>query len=417
MKFTRAALMASLPEELLDIVAANLKEELWPPIDSAITDWNSYPSSAAQHDLCSLSLVCRTLYRIVIPHLWESIVRDFDGKTCNELAFTSDKYQWLSPDNSSWELAPQGIRVLYLHDSFHDSDPSLQTQGMMQLLHRLSPSLEALVTQGFCASILLHTLNTSQMGEMASLKVLKLRSHTITVASIFAAFHAFPNLTTLTIDANNIECGNNLSRQTFMPKSTSISQLDICMRLYATEEYEALRQILLPLMPTLKMLRIHGEYHEESHQIISLLKISSIETLLLNFRHRFPDGLTSIRIPTLRTLSVSTYANISSEFWECDLFESVSNLIVTTSDYSFDPALLAKRINAPNLKVLQLQSLCSDRNEQEEQNWNSRMKEWCSASGISFRNRCSNNGILVPQDDYLYLETFERLSKNDWIAG
>ncbi|WAR55778.1 hypothetical protein PtB15_6B521 [Puccinia triticina] len=398
--------LLSLPVELVEHIADHLQGQIWPPVDSAITDWSSYPSLSAQRDLCALSLVCRALNRIARPRLLRNVMHDFKSRSICEARFDPHRYRWLSPQSFPSQSTPQWIRVLYLHDLFRDLDPAIETKNMAELLQSLS-GVEVLVATGFCASVLLHTLSTFPLGEMGSLKVFKIYSYSMTVKSILAAFRIFPNLTSLTIDVVNIEGTGTIPYHALPARPSTITQLDLCARLYAPEEYDSLCDVLRHIVPTLKVVHIHGEYSEELHQVVSTLKLSPVESLLLNFRNKFPESLLSIRLPTLKTLSISTYGYTSPHLWESKLAESISRLIVRSSGYPVDINRLDCTFQIPNLKVLQLQSLCKIRNQEEERRWNTRLGEWCSRRGVLFVNQNPDTNIITPQDDYRYLELQE----------
>ncbi|KAI7961660.1 hypothetical protein MJO28_002149 [Puccinia striiformis f. sp. tritici] len=394
-----------LPVELIHHIADYVEEQLWPPVDSAITDWNSYPSVASQRDLCALSLVCRGFNRIVSQRLLRNVMHDFKSKSSCEARFDPHRYRWLSPRSFPSQSTPQLIRVLYLYDLFRDLDPAIETKNMAGLLQSL-PGIEVLVTTGFCASVLAHTLSTCPPSEVGSLKVLKIFSYAMTVKSILAAFRTFPNLTSLTLDVVNIEGSGNISSHALpSTRASSITQLDLCARLYAPEEYESLSEILKHIVPNLKMVHIHGEYSEELYQVVSMLRKSPIETLLLNFRNKFPESLLSIRLPTLNTLSISTYAYSSAHLLESNMVSSVNKLVVRTSGYPIDSSQLHRAPEITNLKTLQLQSLCKIRDQEEEERWDRLVREWCLGRGISFKNKNSDCNIIKPQDDYCYLQS------------
>jgi len=395
-----------LPVELVEQIVDQLQEQLWPPVDSAITDWSSYPSVSAQRDLCALSLVSRHLNRIVTPRLLRNIIHDFKSKSFCEVTFDPHRYRWLLPHELPSPSVSQWIRTLYLHDLFRDLDPSLEAKNMAALLENL-PAVEVLVATGFCASVLLHTFATYPLGEMDSLKALKISSYALDVKSMLAAFRIFPNLTSLTIDVVNIEGIGTIPSHALPTKHSSISQLDICARLYAPEEYDSLCEVLMYIVPTLKMVHIHGEYSEELHQVVSMFRLSPLQTLLLNFKNKFPERLMSIRIPTLKTLSISTYGYTSPQLWESDLTASVKKLIVNSSGYPIDLHQLHRTVKTPNLQVLQLQSLCKRRDEEEERSWDAQVREWCMKRGVSFVNKNADDNILRPHDDYKYLEPEE----------
>ncbi|PLW46272.1 hypothetical protein PCASD_03738 [Puccinia coronata f. sp. avenae] len=397
-----SATFSLLPVELAEHIADHLQEQLWPPVDSAITDWSSYPSSSVQRDLCALSLVSRSLNRIVAPRLLKNVIHDFKSKSFCEVTFDPHRYQWLSPQRFPSQSVSQWIRVLYLHDLFRDLDPAMESDNMAALL-KILPAVEVVVATGFCASVLLHTLSTCSLREIGSLKVLKIFSYAMNVKSMLAAFRIFPNLTSLTIDVVNIEGAGTIPSHALPPRPSAVTELDICARLYAPDEYESLCNILMHIVPTLKMVHIHGEYSEELHQVVSLLRLSPVETLLLNFRNKFPESLMSIKIPTLKTLSISTYAYASPSLWGSDLAVSVTKLNLRSSGYPIDIAQLHRGIEMPSLKVLQLQSLCKTRDQEEERRWDGQIREWCARRGVSFVNKNSESNILRPQDDYSYL--------------
>ncbi|KAA1101167.1 hypothetical protein PGT21_009676 [Puccinia graminis f. sp. tritici] len=394
--------LSLLPVELVEHIADHLQEQLWPPVDSVITDWNSYPSLRSQRDLCALSLVCRALNKIIAPRILKNVVHDFKSKSSCETRFDPYRYKWLSPRSFPSQLAPKWIRVLYLHDLFRDQDPAIETKNMAELLQNLS-GVEVIVATGFCASVLLHTLRTASLKEMDSLKVLKIFSYAINAKSILAAFRTFPNLTSLTIDVVNIEGTGTIPPHSLPSRPSLITQLDICARLYAPEEYESLCAVLTHIVPTLKVVHIHGEYSEELHRVLSMLRLSPVESLLLNFKNKFPESLLSISLPTLKTLSISTYGYTSPQLWESNLARSVRKLIIRSSGYPIDINHLHRTVNIPNLKVLQLQSLCKIRDQEEERRWDARVREWCSRKGVSFVNKNSDSNILTPQDDYRHL--------------
>ncbi|POW22735.1 hypothetical protein PSHT_00931 [Puccinia striiformis] len=326
-----------LPVELIHHIADYVEEQLWPPVDSAITDWNSYPSVASQRDYA----LCH----------------------CNR-----DEEYGGALAKPSWDRSTSDHRVLCIG--------------------------------------LAHTLSTCPPSEVGSLKVLKIFSYAMTVKSILAAFRTFPNLTSLTLDVVNIEGSGNISSHALpSTRASSITQLDLCARLYAPEEYESLSEILKHIVPNLKMVHIHGEYSEELYQVVSMLRKSPIETLLLNFRNKFPESLLSIRLPTLNTLSISTYAYSSAHLLESNMVSSVNKLVVRTSGYPIDSSQLHRAPEITNLKTLQLQSLCKIRDQEEEERWDRLVREWCLGRGISFKNKNSDCNIIKPQDDYCYLQS------------
>ncbi|POW12601.1 hypothetical protein PSTT_04283 [Puccinia striiformis] len=361
-----------LPVELIHHIADYVEEQLWPPVDSAITDWNSYPSVASQRDLCALSLVCRGFNRIVSQRLLRNVMHDFKSKSSCEARFdphrNRDEEYGGALAKPSWDRSTSDHRVLCIG--------------------------------------LAHTLSTCPPSEVGSLKVLKIFSYAMTVKSILAAFRTFPNLTSLTLDVVNIEGSGNISSHALpSTRASSITQLDLCARLYAPEEYESLSEILKHIVPNLKMVHIHGEYSEELYQVVSMLRKSPIETLLLNFRNKFPESLLSIRLPTLNTLSISTYAYSSAHLLESNMVSSVNKLVVRTSGYPIDSSQLHRAPEITNLKTLQLQSLCKIRDQEEEERWDRLVREWCLGRGISFKNKNSDCNIIKPQDDYCYLQS------------
>ncbi|MBW0537705.1 hypothetical protein O181_077420 [Austropuccinia psidii MF-1] len=287
-----------LPEEVLEIIVGYLQDSFWPPAESVITNWNNYPSPEAQHDLGSLSLVCRTLHRIIAPRLMKSIVHDFSGKKPDQHAPYQVRYQWLSPQSFPWKQFPPSIQFLYLQDLLHYTDPVVEIKDMVGLLRSLSGSLEVLVARGFCASVLIHTLSLDIYTEVKSLKTLKIYAHTINVGAFFAVLRTFPNLLGLTLDTANIE---DFSLDPKVPPvpltSTKVTHLEICTRLYTV--LECIRPV------------------------VSLFTSSHIETLLLTFRNRFPQDLLSMKLQSLKTLFISTYAYTTPNFWESDILSNV----------------------------------------------------------------------------------------------
>ncbi|CAH7668354.1 hypothetical protein BY996DRAFT_6818320 [Phakopsora pachyrhizi] len=395
--------LARLPYELIECIAKFLQPPSWPPSDSVITDWYNLPSPQSQKDLWSLALVCRRFYRIISSDLMKSLVHDFGCKNRKEEVPSYElRYRWLCQSPPVEIDSRRQIRNLFLYDLSNYTYPGVVNRRMLDLLHCFSNSLETLVLKGFCASILLETLMDSPSTRISSLKVLKLYTYTISVQSFSAIYNAFPNLSGLTIDAINIEDHGN--QEIIQPIRTKITSIDIGTRLYATKEIQSLRRALEPVIPTLKLVSLHGEYSDGLEPIVDILNQAPIESLFLTFRNEFPHVFMSIKIPSLTTLYISTYASCSQNFWSASNIHPVSHLIIRTSGCPLGFVEKEKHLClGKNLNCLRIQSLCSGLNEKTTERMDREVRVWCRERGIEFVNEDREKKIIEPHDAYRYI--------------
>lgn len=376
-----------LPDELIERIGFHVQCPCWPPSHYILTDWDTSLSPDAQRDLGSLVRVCQRLRRILRPQLMYEVIHDFEHRGRLTLPYEL-RYQWL--DRAPHCHALDEIRILHLRDVSNYAQPPVEMDNMLGLLSRLARSLEVLIATGFCASVFLKTLPIKPTFHLSTLTTLKLFVHTLSVEAMYEAYRACPNLHTLALNVMNFVPAT----EPLLSVSPKVTHLELGTRLYLDPEGLALTQILRPLLPTLSLLNIHGEFHDGLGPAFAELSLAPLTHLALCFRNSFPLALMHFRLFKLERLSIATYARPTFDFWSAPLLQQVTHLCLRSSGYPGTPKTTSQ------LRRLKIQSMGPPWDDKHQNCELEQIQTWCSKHGINFIDGSNESRTILTYDAY-----------------
>ncbi|KAG0146186.1 hypothetical protein CROQUDRAFT_657638 [Cronartium quercuum f. sp. fusiforme G11] len=307
--------------------------------------------------------------------------------------------------SSSWSL----IRVLRLRD-LTDYVPTRPRVPMIGLFERLllpvQDRLEVLLATGYCASVLLETLLPTF--KFDRLVTLKLFVHTLNLDSIYSVYNSCPNLNSLALNVTNLNQSNH--QPIISSHSLSITQLDLCTRLYLEPERAVLKLILNPLIPNLRLVNLHGEFHHPLISVFAILNQSPLTHLSLCFRNSFPRAFISLHFPSLNTLSISTYARPINHLWSSPLLHSITHLSLRTSALAQFSNQFTSSSSLQKLQKLKLKSLGPPWDPDQEWQELAEIRDWCKKMKIDLIDCSHQSRTIEPTDAYDELFNWNNLT-------